>query len=629
MIPRGIARSVRSKLMLVILGTTFTALLLAGLAMVIYEARTYQKSWVDDLVTQAKIIGRTTAPALTFGDPATARGNLALLRERPQILAAAIYAADGTRFATYVENEENAAEFPVRPGATGFEIKGDRLAVFYPVVENNERIGTVYLRATYPLVERIQSYLLILLAVMAGALIIAALITLPLQATVTGPITSITDVARQVIQQRDFSLRAPKTTEDEIGVLVDAFNGMLNEVARRAADLEQSNHSLADEMQVRREVEAALVTADRRKDEFLATLAHELRNPLAPISTGLDILRVTGNDPVSAWKAREIMERQLAKMVRLIDDLLDVSRITTGKLVIKTQRSELRSIVNDAIETAGPFVESCGHKLTVDLPEGEVYLNADPTRLAQVFSNLLNNASKYTARGGQIRFDAKCEDGHIVIRVTDSGIGIADHMLTRVFEMFTQVDYSLERAHAGLGVGLALAKRLVELHGGSIEARSEGLNRGSEFVVRLPMVATLIQPGANPPQAAPKPVKSRRILLADDNVDFATTLATLLRGLGHDVHVTHNGVEAFEAISWFLPEFAFLDIGMPKMNGYDLARAIRKIDAMQSSVLIAVTGWGQEHDQQRAYEAGFNHHMVKPVTVERIQAVLAHRSTVS
>jgi signal transduction histidine kinase/ActR/RegA family two-component response regulator len=624
MILGRIATSVRRKLMLVIFGATFTALSLAAFAMVLFEAGAYRQSWIDDLTTQAKIVARTSAPAMSFNDPKTAQGNLALLRERPQILAAAIYSPDGTRFADYTGPDAGSRGFPARPGTPGYEISGDQLVVVHPVVENNEVLGTVYLRAKYQLAERVQSYLLILLAVMAGSLLIAALVTLPLQATITEPILSVTNVAKQVIRDRDFSLRARKTTEDEIGVLVDAFNGMLNEVARRAAALEESNLSLAQEMGVRREVEAALVTADRRKDEFLATLAHELRNPLAPISTGLDILRLSTNNPAAAAEAREIMERQLAKMVRLIDDLLDVSRITTGKLGIRKHRVELQSVVQDAVETVRPFIESCDHTLVLELPAAPVFLSADPTRLAQVFSNLLNNAAKYTARGGRIGFAAKVEEGHVVARVTDTGIGIAEEMLARVFDMFTQVDYSLERTQAGLGVGLTLAKRLVELHGGTIEARSEGLNQGSEFVVRLPIAGAVARPTSGaPPRYESKPGKARRILLADDNVDFATTMSTLMRGMGHDVQVTHDGEEALAAITWFQPEFSFIDIGMPKINGYEVARAIRAMSSTQHSVLVAVTGWGQDHDQRRAFDAGFDHHLVKPVALEQIQAILS------
>jgi signal transduction histidine kinase/ActR/RegA family two-component response regulator len=632
MILHRVSRSLRTKLLLVILGTTFTALFVMAAAMVAYEARTFQRSWTDDLLTQAKIVARTSAPAISFNDPAAARGNLLLLRDRPQILSAAIYTARGTRFATYANSPENEARLPETAGKPGTEVDGNRLIAVHPVEENGETLGMVYLAASYPLVERVQDYVMILFAVLAVSLLLAALMAFQLQRAITKPILSVTEVARQVIQHRDFTLRARRYTDDEIGVLVDAFNGMLDEVNRRALALETSNRTLAEEMTVRHEVEAALVAADKRKDEFLATLAHELRNPLAPISSGLDLLRLAADNPKSCADAREIMERQLSKMVRLIDDLLDVSRITTGKMTVKRQRCELQSVMRDAVELVKSFIDNCGHTLEVEYPDSPIFLQCDSTRLAQVFSNLLNNAAKYTARGGTIRFGARVEDGHIVARVSDTGIGIAEDMLDRVFDMFTQVDYSLERKHAGLGVGLTLARRLVELHGGTIEARSEGFNRGSEFVVRLPVVesAAPAAPSLPPSNArASVGIQSRRILLADDNTDFVTTMSALLRSLGHEVHVAHDGAEALKAARWFHPEFAFIDIGMPKMNGYDVARELRIAPATRRTVLVAVTGWGQARDQSRAFEAGFDRHFVKPVTLAQVQRVIEEAQPVT
>jgi signal transduction histidine kinase/ActR/RegA family two-component response regulator len=623
MILHSVARSVRSKLMLVVLATTFMALLVSATALVVYDVRTYQASWVNDLVTQAEIIARASGPAIAFNDPAAARENLGLLKVRPKILAAAIYLPNGTRFATYSHSDADKPALPDRPDLEGYSIRGDQLVLYHPILEKNEMVGTVYLQARYELVERLRDYIAILVAVMACSLLIAALVAAWLQAAITKPILAVTNVAHEVIERRDFSLRVHKTTEDEIGVLVDAFNGMLNEVGQRAAALEASNRTLALEMNVRRSAEEALLTADRRKDEFLATLAHELRNPLAPLSTALEILRMAGGDADAAQRARDIMERQLKQMVRLVDDLLDVSRITTGKLTINKDRITLQTVVRDAVETVRSFIDSYAHVLIIDLPETPIYLEADATRLAQVFSNLLNNAAKYTTSGGRISFAAEQEGEQIVIRVTDSGIGISNDMLPRIFEMFTQADYSLERSHAGLGVGLTLAKRLVELHGGTIEARSAGLNRGSEFIVRLPTVpasAQLVAKAVN--QDADGSLALHRILLADDNVDFATSMATLMRAMGHQVHITHDGAEALAAAGWFAPDFAFLDIGLPKLNGYDLARHLRALPATKHSILIAVTGWGQEKDRQLAHEAGFDHHMVKPVKLEHVQALL-------
>lgn len=624
MMLQAVTRSVPRKLMMVVLATTFMALLVSAAAMVVYDVKTFQKTWVNDLVAQADILARASAPALAFNDAKAARENLELLKVRPQILVAAIYTPDGKLFAAYTNNEVVESNIPDAPEFSGVKIKTDELEVYHRIIENRQTVGTVYLRAHYELLDRLKNYLVILTAVMVGSMLIAALMSVWLQAAVTKPILAVTEVARKVMQQRDFSLRVQKTTQDEIGVLVDAFNGMLNEVGRRAEALEQSNRTLEHEMKERRSAEEALLVADRRKDEFLATLAHELRNPLAPLTNGLAILRIAGNDPAAAQKARDIMERQLKQMVRLVDDLLDVSRITTGKLTVKKARVELHAIVNNAVETTRSFLDARGHALTVELPPEPIYLDADATRLAQVFSNLLNNAAKYTNQGGQILFQASIGEAWIIVRVKDNGIGIAQEMLPEIFKMFTQVDYSLERSYAGLGVGLTLAKRLIELHDGTIDVQSEGLNNGSEFTVRLPLAPDAGDTPSSPSDdTAASGMMRYRILLADDNVDFAISLAALMRTSGHEVCITHDGAEALEAAPQFRPDFAFLDIGLPKLNGYSLARKLRELPATRNSILVAVTGWGQEKDRKRAKQAGFDDHLVKPVEPEQIQAILA------
>jgi signal transduction histidine kinase/ActR/RegA family two-component response regulator len=620
---KSITRSISRKLMAVVLLTTFMALFVSAAAMLVYDIQTYQQSWRNDLTTQADLVARISAPALAFNDPKAAHEYLNLLRTRPFILAAAIYEPDGRMFASYFSGDGPNAEIPVVQEKDGYQVAGDRIAVFHRLEENGELVGTVYIQARYELMERLQNYLAILLTVMGASLVTAAIISTWLQAAFTKPILAVTRVAREVMQRRDFSLRVKKTTEDEIGVLVDAFNAMLNEVGRRAMALEESNRILENEMQERRSAEQALLVADRRKDEFLATLAHELRNPLAPLLNGLAILRMPNGNPATAERAREIMERQLRQMVRLVDDLLDVSRITTGKLAIREERVELQPLVQSAVELNLPLLEQRRHQLVVQVPDQPVWLDADPTRLSQVFSNLLNNAAKYTEPGGRIDFSAALEEGQVVIRVTDSGIGIRADMLSEIFEMFTQADYSLERINAGLGVGLTLARKLIELHGGTIQAQSAGQGLGSTFIVRLPQAAPL--PAHSRPDSdtvGDRPDQLYRILLADDNVDFATSLATLLRALGHEVRITHNGADALAAAPDFNPEFAFLDIGLPGINGYELARRLRLLPAIRNCVLVAVTGWGQDKDKRLAQQAGFDHHMVKPVDPARIIALL-------
>jgi len=621
---RAAKYSVRRKLMLVVLATTLVALLLASGAMVIYDLRTYHGARVNDLFSQADLIGRASAPALAFDDPKVARENLSLLKVTPGISAAAIYTAKGALFATYIRPDIAGVAFPGLPQTDGYQVDGNQLLMFQQIKDKNELLGTVFLRARYELVDRLQNYLTILGAVIALSLLGALLMTAWLQAVISGPILEVTQVARQVMTQRDFSLRARKTTQDEIGYLVDAFNDMLAEIGRRAQALEESNRALHQEMAERRDAEKALLAADQRKDEFLATLAHELRNPLAPLRNALEILRTAGGDADTLRSAREMMERQLRQLVRLVNDLLDVSRITTGKMALKKERVELRDVVNSALEAAGPLIEARQHRLTLLLPPRPVILFADFTRLAQVFLNLLNNAAKFMAIGGNITFAAELNDAELVATVADTGIGISAEMLPVIFDMFAQADRSLERSQAGLGVGLTLVKHLVELHGGSIVAHSKGLGHGSQFIVRLPAFAqpeedTAVrgEDGVGGPAGA-----KCRILLADDNADFADSLALLLRAMGHEVRVAYDGSAAAEIARGFKPQFAFLDIGLPKLNGYELARRLRELPATRHSVLTAITGWGQEEDRRRACEAGFAHHLVKPVDLPALQKIL-------
>ena len=482
----GAGRSIRSKLMLVVLATTLAALVVVAIALVIYETQTYERSTAGALMTQAQILGRASAAALVFDDPAAARENLGLLSVQPQIRAAAVYTTNGRLFASYAAPNVTARAFSQQPQADGYAIEDGEIVVFRRVVQDQELLGTVFLRAGYGLEMRLRDYLSILGVVLIASLAFALLLSAGLQRAITRPILAITDVARQVIERRDFSLRVAKTTNDEIGILVDAFNAMLAEVGRRADALEASNATLSRESAERREAEEALRVADRRKDEFLAMLAHELRNPLAPISNALEILKRVGMQAPTAQQAREMMDRQLRQLVRLVDDLLDVSRITTGKLTIKPKRCELHDIVRSAVDTARPRIDARQHSLTVTMPDEPLYVDADPTRLSQVFSNLLNNAANYTEVGGRIVLTVSAESDAIVVSVKDNGIGIEPEMLAPVFQMFAQADESLERVHGGLGVGLTLAKHVVDLHHGSIEARSDGIGKGSEFIVRLP-----------------------------------------------------------------------------------------------------------------------------------------------
>lgn len=366
-----------------------------------------------------------------------------------------------------------------------------------------------------------------------------------------------------------------------------------------------------------------LAEAHRHKDEFLATLAHELRNPLAPIRNAVQYLGMAGLTERDVKTAREVISRQVAVMVRLIDDLLDVSRISRNKLDIRKQRVELASVVESAVESSRPLIQQSGHELTIRLPPEAVALDADPIRLAQVFLNLLNNAAKYTKRGGHIWLTADREGSDAIVSVRDNGIGIPAEMLPRIFEMFTQVDRSLEQSQGGLGIGLTLVRRLVDLHDGTIEARSDGPDQGSEFVVRLP----LIPPPLEPPPASDglrvAALSGSRILVVDDNKDSADSLGMLLRLKANEIRTAYDGMEAVKVAETFRPELVLLDIGLPKLNGYDVARRIRQQPWGRDVILVALTGWGQDEDRRRSQEAGFNFHIVKPVELAALEGLLA------
>jgi signal transduction histidine kinase len=358
----------------------------------------------------------------------------------------------------------------------------------------------------------------------------------------------------------------------------------------------------------------ALGEADRRKDEFLAMLAHELRNPLAPIGNALQTMELAGDNREVTQEARHLIERQLQHMIRLVDDLLDISRVTLGRIPLRKEQVELAAVFQQAIETSRPVIESARHQLKVTLPPQRIWLDGDPTRVTQVFSNLLNNAAKYTKDGGQIWLTAEQEGEEVVVRVRDNGIGIPTEMLSRIFEMFTQVDGSLERSHGGLGIGLTLVKSLVEMHNGKIEARSDGPGQGSEFIVRLPTIPERLDiPATRNGEENQHSLSGRRILIVDDNVDSAKSLGMLLRLLGHDTVLAHDAPTALETALRYLPDVVLLDIGLPGMNGYDLARCMRRQPELHSVPLVALTGWGQEDARHRSHAAGFSYHLTKPV----------------
>ncbi|MCY7317976.1 MAG: response regulator [Ramlibacter sp.] len=741
------AGSIQRKLNVIVMTTTFFALLLAGTAVVLFDVRNQIATLKSDLVAQADIVALASTSALTFDDPRVASENLAMLRARPAISAAAIYNAQGQLFATFQSGAVEGGPAPERAPAVGVQLDRDWITVARPVVSNRDTIGTIFLRARHDLLRRVLEYLGALTAIFFTSLAAALLLSNRLQTRLTGPILAISSVASRVVRSRNFNLRAPRLSDDEVGSLADAFNDMLHELGKRAGTLEEANLALLESDQryqlavrgssaglwdwdmladtmvfsprvremlgytlaqfpdrpesirkvlhpdehqrirgalrghlrdgreyqfecrlrtgagewrwlsiagvalkqgdgkpyrmagsmvditERKAAEQTLHEASRAKDEFIATLAHELRNPLAPIRTGLEILKKdTGNGPPSQ-RARAIIERQLVHMIRLIDDLLDISRISSGKIRLEKKRISLRAVIESAVETSRPGIEAGRHRLALELPAEEVEFDGDLTRLAQSLANLLNNAAKYTPSGGSILVRASRDGEQAVIRVQDSGVGIPAEMLDRVFQLFAQVGRTIDRSQGGLGIGLSLVRSLVELHGGSVTAESEGTGRGSTFTLRVPCIPACVAPLLPDPTHAPAaaPVhEAVRVLLADDNVDAADTMSAVLEMSGHEVKTVYSGPEALQAAPLFSPDVMLLDIGMPGMSGYQVAQQLRADARFDQTLLVALTGWGSENDRALALQSGFDHHLTKPVDHLALEPLLrraAHRRT--
>jgi PAS domain S-box-containing protein len=464
----------------------------------------------------------------------------------------------------------------------------------------------------------------------------------PVAESLTGwPITAargraLDDVFRIINEYTRAVVESPVTKVLRAGVVVGLANhtllirrdGVETPIADSGAPiLSESNQTVGVVLVFRdaspeRDLERAMHEADRRKDEFLATLSHELRNPLAPIRQAVAVIRAPAATAAQTRWSVEVIDRQVHNMARLLDDLLDVSRITRGTLEVRPAHVSLGSVLEAAIELARPVIDGKHHLFTADYP-ADIVLYADPLRLAQVVGNLLTNAAKYTDAHGQIALRAWKDGQEVVITVKDSGVGLPGEMLSRVFEMFVQADGARARSEGGLGIGLALAKGLVELHGGRIEARSDGPGRGSEFVVRLPAAHAGSQATPAGERARPAaPTRPARFLVADDNTDAADSLAMLLRLEGHQVEVATDGAMALKMLELSPPDFALLDVGMPKVNGHQVASQVRAAAWGQSTILVALTGWGQESDREKALAAGFHHHFVKPVELDDLLRVI-------
>src|SRR3979490_2101341 len=422
--------------------------------------------------------------------------------------------------------------------------------------------------------------------------------------------------ANQRLAEANTTLQAEKTRE------LEALNATLQ---RAKAGRDATNRGLQREGAERARAEQALKEADRHKDEFLAMLAHELRNPLAPILNAVQLMRMKPIAAPHLSGPRGVIEGQLSHLTRLVDDLLDVARITRGKINLSREPIELGALIARAVEIVQPLIQERGHQFTSEIPDGTLTVDADPLRLTQAFGNVLGNAAKYTERGGRISLSVCLRGAEAEIRVRDNGIGIPAEVLPRIFDLFTQLDRRSDHPHSGLGIGLALVRRLLQMHGGSIAAHSEGAGLGSEFVIRLPPLPGATQSGDGRASTAPEdaPPVRRRILVADDNADALQTLATVLELGGHEVFSAANGSLALESAERHLPEVALLDIGMPLLDGYEVARRIRAQAWGKRITLVAITGWGQESDRRRSQEAGFDSHLVKPLDLVKLTQLLS------
>ena len=598
-----------------------TALLVAGTSLAVADLQQDYGTWIAGRETDAEIVALTIAPALAFNDVETARRNLVALRARRTIQIAAVYGADGALRAQFNRGASDLVPTRLPSLPPGSHAGRGQMEVLQPVELQGEVLGTVYLLARYDLAARLLGYVRILGLILIVSFAAAIVVSRRLRRVISAPLDSMAQVAMDVATTRNYSLRASRERSGEFGPVVDAFNEMLDEVQRQA-------RAVAAEIATRKAAEGALLEADRRKDEFLATLAHELRNPLAPIRNAVRVLEQPEIDDRQRRWGRDVISRQVRNMALLLDDLLDVSRITRGKLELKRCDVTLGAVLASAVEIARPLIDTKRHRLTLRVPHGEIGLHVDPLRLSQVIGNLLTNAAKYTDPEGEIRLEVDATDDGVCLSVVDNGIGLSAESVPQLFQMFSQVNSAIDRSEGGLGIGLALVKGLVELHGGRVEARSEGRGRGSEFRIWLPREVRVARPSvANPvtgSHASGRDAAGRRvtILVTDDNLDAAESLAIMLDLAGYAVQTASTGESALECAARERPQILLLDIGLPDMDGYAVARHVRLTDWGRKAFLVAITGWGQATDVEAARAAGFDRHFTKPVDPATLERVL-------
>ncbi len=614
---------IRRKLTLVYLATSGLALLLASLAFLAFEVISFRQDLVHNTSTEADIIGYNSASALLFNDRAAAEQTLEGLRANPHIVAAGIYRPDGSRFAAYVRDTRAPAEVLAESVAPadrdGHQFLRDALVVFQDIVVDGERIGSVRLLSDLAeLRQLLLRYGGIVLIVFLVSLAAALPVLSRLQQVISEPIMDLVEKAKIVSTEKDYAVRATRSSTDELGLLVDTFNEMLGQIQGRDTALEHARHTAE--------------TANRAKDEFLAVVSHELRTPLTPILAWARMLRSGQLDP-AATRAAEIIERNAKSQAQLIEDLLDVSRIITGKLRLDVRQVEIAPVIESAIDSVRPTAELKAVRLRTVIDPRAGAVSGDPERLTQIIWNLLSNAVKFTPKGGQVQVLLQRINSHVEITVSDTGQGIASEFLPYVFDRFRQADSSTTRAHGGLGLGLAIVRHLVELHGGRIRVESPGEGKGSTFMVELPISPLAPAPGERPHPTADTSrtpptlatLAGLRVLAVDDDADTLETIRVLLEQQGAVVRTALSVHDAIVLLDEAPPDVIISDIGMPHEDGYEFIRSVRaRTPAAGGRVpALALTAYARVEDRLQVLSAGFQMHVPKPIEPAELIAVVA------
>jgi signal transduction histidine kinase/ActR/RegA family two-component response regulator len=614
---------IRRKLTIVTVLTSGAAVLLVCVAFFAYEVAGFRRTALEQAATQANVVGYNVVSALLFKDPADAAATLAALRADPTVLAAAVYDEAGTRFATY--EGRGATGHPALPermdtSARSATFAANHLTVVRPIVGDASHVGTVVVVADLSgLRGRLFGYLGIALLVLLAALAAAIAMSWSLQRTISQPILDLVETTRTVSEKKDYSLRARPGGSDEIGLLIASFNDMLAAIQERDEELKQARDA-AD-------------AGNRAKDEFLAVVSHELRTPLSPILTWTRLLIGGALDPAATARALESIDRSARAQAQLIDDLLDVSRIVAGKVRLDLQQVELAPILEAAIDSTRPTAETKGIRLQTFVDPRAGFVAGDAGRLQQVFWNLLTNAIKFTPKGGRVQVQLRRVSSHVEVSVSDTGQGIDATFLPQIFERFRQADSSTRRAHGGLGLGLAIVRQLVELHGGTVRAESAGEGQGATFTVELPISLLRSQPvveQAHPATSGPVPftpspvLHGARLLVVDDEPDTLETLRTVLALCGAEVQTAASAAAALAVLESFDPTVLISDIGMPGEDGYAFIRRVRALPAERGGAVpaLALTAYARVEDRVRVLDAGFQMHAPKPIEPAELVALV-------